>query len=228
MEKTRNPAATQLKASESKGWRLNLSAIGLSVAFAAVAAWGAEDIAFEKLGFQVKGLRGEAAANLLGSVWAWTDTAGVATRARNLALDILIQKDFSDSEAIQHALDERVRASPTSAAAWQQIAAYQQAVGGPAEPMLAAFRMSALTGSHEGPLMNQRARFGLENWSTLTDGDRRTVIRDLLATAVLPEFRTDQYRAIIVNKTLEERDQIGATARASGLAGDDLLEKLGL
>jgi hypothetical protein len=226
VEKTR---ASTSKVSEPKARSLNLLAAGLFVVFAAVAYYGAEVVAFERLGMRVDGLRGGAAADLLGSVLAWEDAAGIASRARSLALNILTQKDLSDTEAIQHALDERAKASPTSSVAWQESVAYQQASGAPVENMLAAFRMSALTGSHEGYIMNQRARFGLENWSKLPEVDRRTAIRDLLATTPLPEFKADQYRyrAIILEKSQAERDEIRAAATASGLASGDLLEELG-
>jgi hypothetical protein len=96
------------------------------------------------------------------------------------------------------------------------------------EHVLDAFRMSALTASHEGSVMNRRALFGLQHWTELPEQDRNTVVRDLLVTAKLPEFRTAGYRAVIARKSQPDRDGIGVAFRASGLADESLLQALGL
>ena len=133
-----------------------------------------------------------------------------------------------DAAAVESALDEVLKASPTSVVGWQARVDYQQARGVPMELVLASFRMSALTGSHEGFLMARRARFGLEHWSDLPERDRRTVVRDLLATAELPEFRSKGYRNIVAQKSQDERDDIRGAVIASGLADEQLVRALGL
>jgi hypothetical protein len=162
--------------------------------------------------FQVSGVR---------SVSAWTNTTGVAAQARILAFQIAVATQ-ADTAAIDNVLDEMVKASPTSAAAWQVRAAYQVAHGAPMEYVLAGFRMSALTGSHEGYYMAQRAMFGLQHWSELPEEDRRTVIRDIVGSA--SEFGPDRYRNVVAAKSEPERDEIRAAVIASGRASKTLLQ----
>ena len=85
----------------------------------------------------------------------------------------------NDNAAIEGALDELAAVSPTSTATWQALAEIRKARGEPMERVLAAFRMSALTGSHEGYFMMQRAIFGLAHWNELPEEDRRIVVRDI-------------------------------------------------
>jgi hypothetical protein len=118
--------------------------------------------------------------------------------------------------------------SPTSTATWLALAEVRLARNDPKERMLAAFRMSALTGSHEGFFMMRRAVFGLEHWTDLPDPDRRIVVRDLLAT-VGPAHRFEtRYRRVLAAKSEAERDDIRAALTASGLATKDALQLLGI
>ena len=94
--------------------------------------------------------------------------------------------------------------------------------------VLDAFRMSELTGSHEGSVMKQRALFGLKHWTELPERDRDTVVRDLLVSTRDPNFATKDYRTMIATKTDVERDSIRAALMASGLANQDLLQALGI
>jgi hypothetical protein len=83
--------------------------------------------------------------------------------------------------------------------------------------------MSALTGSHEGYYMAQRAKFGLQHWSELPDEDRRIVVRDLVGSVT--EFGFD--RNVLTGKSQMERDEIRAAVIASGRASKPLLQALG-
>jgi len=187
-------------------WTSSLSAFGLFLVFAGTAFVGANIFAF-----QVSGA---------GSVSAWTNTTGVAAQARILAFQIGVATQ-ADTAAIDNALDEMVKASPTSAAAWQVRAAYQLAHGAPMEYVLAGFRMSALTGSHEGYYMAQRAMFGLQHWSELPEEDRHTAVRDLVGS------EAERYRNVLAAKSEAERDEIRAAVIASGRASKTLLQVLG-
>ena len=196
--------------------------------FAVTAYCGANIVAFERLEDRVGG------GGVVGEVQTWIDrvsnwknTTGVATRARSLALDIVLAETPHDSPSIENALDDLIEASPTSAAAWQVRAGFQKTRGGSMENVLAAFRMSALTGSHEQYFMVQRAIFGLEYWSELPELDRQTVVRDLLGTATWPP-ETERYRRIVARKSQAERDDIRAAVTASGLGTKDLLRALGM
>jgi uncharacterized SAM-binding protein YcdF (DUF218 family) len=64
------------------------------------------------------------------------NTVGVATGVPTLTLDIVLAQTFASSVAIESALDEFIKALPTSAAAWQVRAAF------PMERVLPGFRMS--------------------------------------------------------------------------------------
>jgi hypothetical protein len=169
-----------------------------------------------------------AAYSLLNEVAAWKDTPGVASRARGTVLDIVVNHPTSVA-AVAHALFDVVEVSPTSSGAWQALAEVEAVRGDAMDHVLDAFRMSALTGSHEGSVMKQRALFGLKHWTELPQRDRDTVVRDLLATANLAEFgRTDDYRPVIARKSQPERDEIRTALIRSGLGDRDLLQALGL
>jgi hypothetical protein len=217
LNKAREPRRT--------GRTLSLSALGFFVVFAVTAYSGANIVAFERLEGRVGSLRGH-----LGAVSSWKNTTGVATRARYLALEIVLAETPGDTAAIENALDELAEASPTSVAIWQARVAYEDARGASMKRVLAAFRMSALTGSHEGHYMNQRAIFGLEHWTELPEEDRHTAIRDVLATVLVWDlgYREHRYRTILAAKSEAERGDIRAALTASGLANKEVLQALGM
>jgi hypothetical protein len=198
----------------------SLSALLLVALFVVTAYSGANVIAFERLENQVGPIE------MLGALLNWENTTGVAARARNLALNIIKVNTPGDTVAVENALDEVVKASPTSVAAWQTRAAYQRALGVPMERVLPGFRMSVLTGSHEGYYMSERVAFGLDYWTELPEEDRRTVIRDLVGSA--SEFGPDRYRDIVAGKSQGERDEIRAAITASGRGSKALLQALGI
>src|SRR5215471_17325220 len=186
------------------GWAVRLLPLGLCVMFATIAYAGANIIAFERLERGARSLLGQPIESISASISTWKNTAGVARRARNIAL--ALAETQTDAAAVENALDELVEASPVWANAWQARAAYQRALGAPMERVLPGFRMSVLTGSHEGYQMTERVKFGLEYWTELQDEDRRTVIRDLVGSAT--EFGADRYQYIVVRKSQAEREDI--------------------
>jgi hypothetical protein len=206
------------------------ASVGLFLIFAGTAYWGAQIVRFERLNNQVGralDTSPEAADSLLESVAAWKDTPGVAARSRGTALEIVLKHPTSVA-AVAHALADLVEASPTSSGAWQALAEIESVRGDDMDHVLDAFRMSALTGSHEGSVMKQRALFGLQHWTELPGRDRDTVVRDLLGSARLPEFGTQDYRKVLATKSEAERDDIRAALMNSGLATRDLLQGLGV
>lgn len=162
---------------------------------------------------------------MLAIVSSLKNTAGVAARARNLTLNIILAETPSNTVAIENALNELIKASPTSTAAWQARVAYQRARSVPMARVLPGFRMSVLTGSHEGYYMSQRALFGLEHWTELPKEDQHTVIRDLVGST--REWGPDRYRSIVAAKSESERDEIRAALLGSRRSST-LLEGLGL
>jgi hypothetical protein len=207
------------------GRTFSLSALLLFALFVVTAYSGANVIAFERLENQVGG-RSRQPIEMLGALLSWENMTGVAARARNLALNIVKANTPGDTAAVENALDEVVKASPTSVAAWQTRAAYQRALGVPMERVLPGFRMSVLTGSHEGYYMMQRVAFGLDYWTELPEEDRHAVIRDLVGSA--SEYGPDRYRDIVAGKSQGERDEIRAAIMASGRGSKALLQALGI
>jgi hypothetical protein len=97
------------------------------------------------------------------------------------------------------------------------------------ESVLAALRMSALTGSHEGYFMMQRALFGLKHWNEFPEADRRAVVRDILLSITPEDHRPrTRYREILAAKSQSERDDIKAALLASGFATKQILQALGV
>ena len=140
----------------------------------------------------------------------------------------MIRADTPDDKvAIENASAEAAEVSPTWAAGWQDLAAARLASGTPMEKLIAAFRMSNLMGSHEGFVMVRRAIFGLEHWADLPELDRRTVIRDVLAT-IGPDRMNIRYHDILAAKSAAGREEIRAAFMASGLATKDVLQALGI
>src|SRR5262245_7549343 len=194
--------------------------------FVAIAYAGANIIAFERLARGARSLLGQPIESLSASISTWRNTAGVARRARNVAL--ALAETQTDAAAVEDALDELVKGSPAWAAAWQARASYQRTLGAPMERVLPGFRMSVLTGSHEGYQMTERVKFGLEYWTELPDEDRRTVIRDLVGSAADSQFGADRYRNIVATKSQAEREDISAAVMASGRGSKKLLQQLGM
>jgi hypothetical protein len=206
------------------------ASLGLFLIFAGTAYWGFQVVRFERLNDQVGRALDEspaAADSLLDAVSAWKDTPGVASRARGTVLDIVVNHPTSVA-AVAHALFDVVEAAPTSSAAWQALAEIEAVRGDDMDHVLDAFRMSALTGSHEGSVMKQRALFGLKHWTELPQRDRDTFVRDLVATAMHPQLGAQDYRTIIAAKSEAEREEIRGVLSASGLATQQLLQALGV
>jgi hypothetical protein len=148
-----------------------------------------------------------------------------------LLLDIVRTGTPDDNVAIERAVSETAEPSPTFAPGWQALAEARLAAGAPFESVLAAFRMSDLTGSHEGFVMYGRAIFGLEHWTQMPEADRPTVIRDVLAVFGPGTPSGDflqRYREMLAAKPEVERADIRAALSASGLATQEMLRGLGV
>lgn len=204
--------------------------------FAVTAYAGTQVVAFVQLENRVDAARAEKAgsqrpsvAGLLDPVFEWIHTPGLATRANGLRLGIIYTADPPDIIGVSHALVDLAEAGPTSAETWEALTEMRSGRGDHMDGVLAAFRMSALTGSHEGRIMKRRALFGIAHWAEMPERDRNTVVRDLAGTARLADFgRADDYRVVIDLKSQTERDEIRAALMGSGLADNDLMQALGL
>jgi hypothetical protein len=157
----------------------------------------------------------------------WKDTAGIAGDARMLGLTVVGAQTPDDKPAIEIAVSEIAENSPTSSTVWQQLAQSRQERGASMESVLAAFHMSDLTGSHEGPRMVQRAMFGLEHWTELPEADRRIVVRNVAATIDSEHRAQEGYREILAAKSQMERDEVRVALTQFGLATPAVLDALG-
>jgi hypothetical protein len=208
---------------------LSPAAFALLLAFGLTAYGGANLLGFQRLAHRTwLGPADQPLSSVLDSLSAWTNTSSVAMPARSLMLDIIMAETPHDHAAIEGALEEIAAASPTSTATWQALAEVRKARGASMESVLAAFRMSSLTGSHEGYFMMQRAIFGLKYWKELPEEDRQTVARDLLGSFGAASGAASRYHGILARKSQAERDEIKAALIASGLASKDVLQGLGV
>ena len=229
LRQPRHPTVTPTSQSPRTRWTLNLPALGCILVFAITAYNGANIVRFELLKGRLDSLRGSSIDSMLRPITAWKNTLGVAVRARRLAFEVVVAETPADLSGVEKVLEDVVKESPMAVDAWQPRVGYLQARGAPRERVLASFRMSALTGSHEGFAMVDRASFGLEHWSELPEVDRRTIIRDVLDTVLVPEISPGtRYRMVLAEKSEVERHDIKATFIASGLGSKQILEALGL
>ena len=228
----RNPSSSYQKSVDANVAKrtLNPTAFALLLVFALTSYGGANIVNFEALTHRIWfGPADQSLTSVLDSVSAWTNTSSVATVALSTKLDLLVAETPNDKASIEAALDEIAAAAPTSTAAWLSLAEMRKARGAPIESVLAAFRMSAFTGSHEGFFMMQRATFGLLHWSELPEEGRQIAIRDIISSIGpangVPGAR---YREILARKPRPERDSIMEALLASGLASKDVLKALGV
>jgi len=209
---------------------LNPTAFALLVVFGLTAYGGSDIVRFEALRNRIwfGPATDQPVGRALEALSAWTNTSVVATGARSQKLDLIVAETPHDKAAIEGALEDAAAGSPTSTAAWAALAEIRKARGQPMENVLAAFRMSAFTGSHEGFFMMQRASFGLLHWSELPEEGRQIVVRDIVSSVGPNGPPGARYRQILATKPQSERDSIKAALLASGMATKDVLQALGV
>jgi len=212
---------------------LSPSAFGLCLVFGVTAYVGAEFLTFDTFADQVQAILAAPPTTSTASVIdqtalsRWANVSGTSGEARELLLAVTRAESPDDYRAIEQAISEAAAASPGWDSEWQALTEARLASGAPLDSVLAAFRMSDLTGSHEGPAMLQRAVFGLDHWTELPAADRRIVVRDLLATMSDKNLER-RYRDLLAAKPEPLRDDIRATLAGSGLATPQSLQALGL
>ena len=227
----RNPTSSYQKSVEANVAKriLNPSAFALLLVFGLTSYGGANILRFEALPNRILyGPADQPLTSVLDSV-SPGQVQVASRRWREPVLDLIVAETPNDKASIEAALDELAAAAPTSTAAWQSLAEMRKARGAPMESVLAAFRMSALTGSHEGFFMMQRATFGLLHWSELPEEGRQIVVRDIVSSIGPANGAPGaRYREILARKPRPERDSIIEALLASGLASKDVLKALGV
>jgi hypothetical protein len=212
---------------------LSPSAFGLCLVFGVTAYAGAEFLTFDTHADQVQAMlaapRTATTANVVdkSALSRWTSVSGTSGEARELLLAVIRTESPDDNGAIEQAISEAAEASPAWDSEWLALTEARLASGASFQSVLAAFRMSDLTGSHEGPAMIQRAVFGLDHWAQLPAVDRRIVVRDLLAS-MSDEHVERRYRDLLAAKPGPLRDDVRDALAASGLATPQSLQALGL
>jgi hypothetical protein len=232
VKKTRHPRQSRTELGRV-GRIFSPTALGLFLLFTVTTYAGARIVFFERLESRIgsaakaeQGREAQPVGSKLEAVSSWSGTAGIATRARSLALKILVSETPGDGAAVENALRELAAASPATAATWQALVAFRRARGDPIESVLVPLRMSALTAPHEEYFVKKRAVFGLEYWADLPEADRRMLVRDLVSP--IRNYWTDDYRRILAAKSQAVRDEIRTAVIASGRATKDLFTALGI
>lgn len=209
---------------------LSLWAAGLLLVFALTAYAGVNILEYLALANRIWfGPRDQPLAGVLNAVSPWQNTSSVAAVARSDTLELIQAEAPNDTAALQAAMEEMAAVTPTSTSAWLALAGIRKAQGASMEDVLAAFRMSALTGSHEGYFATQRAVFGLVHWKELPQADRQIVVRDILTSAGTADAASAvRYGRILAAKSETEREEIKAAVVNSGRATKRMLHFMGV
>jgi hypothetical protein len=155
----------------------------------------------------------------------WTNSLGFMLIARAYRLDLQAATAPTVFADLEKAEIELIAASPTLPTSWQALAELRLA-GGDTAGGLAAWRMSRLTGGHEGYLMVERATLGLKHWSDLGADDRQQVAREIAATADA-NGPVSLYRDIFAAADPALREAVRIEMQAIGMSATDLA-RLGL
>jgi hypothetical protein len=161
---------------------------------------------------------------------SFEDQPVIAQTARDFALTAALRADPLTPAVVEDAVDDVLAAAPALTRAWLLLAAVRLDQGQPPEAVLAAFRMSVLTGSHEGEVMAKRAVFGLSNWEIFPEDDRRALVRDVLA-AMQDRDWSARLREVIAAKPDETREEFRQLLTGLGgfsETGVDGLSRIGL
>jgi hypothetical protein len=158
----------------------------------------------------------------------WFNTPLVATMALDQALDTAADANgVATAQRRDDFLSELLSHRPLSPMAWLSLAAERQADGASQRDVLAALKMSALTGPNEAPVMWRRGMFSLQQWETLDPDFQRQTVRDLAGTIgqqLLDDSNVEQIRGVLSRKSTETRAQITSLLQAERLDAKDLAE----
>lgn len=155
----------------------------------------------------------------------WTNRLGFSLRARAHLLHLEVAAPPHDYKAIEQAEAALAAAAPTLSATWLALAE-ARVLSANMEGSLQAWRMSRLTGGHEGYLMVDRVIYGLRNWSALSAADGEAVAREMIGTMDMPIVRR-RYRDALADAPADMRSNVADTLQRVG-ADRNLLSEAGL
>ena len=159
---------------------------------------------------------------------AWFDTTPVAAMALDTALD-----DTADSGGLTSVkrriglLTQLLSRRPLSSVAWLSLADGWLLSGAPYKDVLAALKMSSLTGPNEARVMWRRGMFSLQQWESLPAEFQQQAARDLagpIGAGFLDDANVRQIKSVLGRKPVETQAQIAALLRAEGLDAKSLTQ----
>ncbi len=206
------------------GWRKRLTALVVSVLCGCAALQGYDlalstargsDSNKEKL---VNGAAGEAARN-------WLGIPGLGRSAFDLPLAQIASIDPEVGKQREAELNTVLAARPLSSQAWLSLAVFRLVAREQLANVVAALRLSWVTGPNESSVLWQRGVFGLALWDFLSADAREWTTRDL-ARAMREDLVADRQAMAVAGmlgaQSADARTQIRALLERQGLRPADL------
>jgi len=152
----------------------------------------------------------------------WIGAPGLTVAALDASLAKFAGKSDIDSAAKREQWAAALLSvRPLSSGRWLLLAEMQLITSAPYERVLAALRMSSVTGPNEGVIMWERGIFGLLNWQGLPPDGRQRAIDDLAGAirgAPLGSSEMAVARAVLRSKTQETRTTIVEQLKVEGVS----------
>ena len=114
---------------------------------------------------------------------------------------------------------------PLLAQMWLSLAEERLVLGRPATEILAALRMSWITGPNEGSTMWRRGVLGMMEWETLPSDARRLTIADLvgaMAGGAADDQEVGFAKSVLLHKSSEAQAEIASALHVAGLSVSNL------
>lgn len=207
-----------------RGWRTPVTAVAVSALCGCVALLGFGLARAAALARDYdKNRTVEAAAQDATQRWLGIPGLGGSTLSPPLARIASLDPETGDRRVAE--LTALLAARPLSSQAWLSLAVFRLVAREPPASILAALRLSWVTGPNESALLWQRGVFGLALWDLLPADARERTARDL-ARAIREELVADrQATAVGVMfdaKSADARTQIRDLLEKQGLRPADL------
>jgi hypothetical protein len=157
---------------------------------------------------------------------AWIGVPAVNAAALDAALrDMAGEGDVEAAQRRAKLLIALLAVRPMSSVAWLSLAGMQLVTGQPYEKVLAALKMSAVTGPNEAEIMWQRGIFELLQWEALPPEFQHRAIVDLsgpLGNDFVNDSGVRLIKDVLAAKTPESKAQIAELFAAQGVPAKEL------
>ena len=157
-------------------------------------------------------------------------TAPLPSMALDAALNNLTDAGREAAQRRVELLTQLLSVRPLSPSAWLSLAGMRLVTGQPYGNVLAALKMSAITGPNEASVMWQRGMFSLLQWESLPSDFQRRAILDLsgpMLDDLLDDSSVEQIRGLLGAKTEDVRSQVTTLLAAQGV-DVKTLDRIGL